>query len=101
MTSIQSYILNHDPEDPLIRQLRHTNIAAGHPFMYHSDQLPEGQVIFEYPNGSFQVETRTGTGTFQVVRPATPAEITALKQEYAHLFWTPHRLYCGWRQWCR
>ncbi|OLY94563.1 hypothetical protein [Cnuella takakiae] len=81
MTAIQPYDLSSKLDDEIIKQLRLADLAAGHPFLYHSNLLPDGQVFFEYPNGSFQVETRTGTGTFQVIRPATIQEITALKQE--------------------
>ncbi|OLY95649.1 hypothetical protein SAMN05444008_12028 [Cnuella takakiae] len=86
MSIIQPYTLVKDDGNSVIRALRLTDLAAGHPFMYHSDLLPEGQVFFEYPDGSFRVEIRTSAGTFQILRLATPKEIAALKQEYVHLF---------------
>jgi hypothetical protein len=86
MTTIQPYILAHKDDDSVLRELRLSDLAANLPFMYHSTLLPANQVFFEYPDGTFRVETRTGTGNFQVLRSATPEEVIALKQEYAHLF---------------
>lgn len=86
MTITQPYALVQDDGDSVIRELRLSDLAAGNPFMYHSDLLPQGQVFFEYPDGSLRVETRTSAGTFHVLRLATTEEIAALKLEYAHLF---------------
>lgn len=62
------------------RELRKSTLATGAPFLCMTEHLPSNEVIFEYPNGQFEVTMITGVLTpRQFLRLATPSEIQNIR----------------------
>ena len=71
-----------------IKEIRANDFKNGMPFMMLSENLPEGQAYFEFPDGHFEVREVLTVGIeydFEILRVINSEEINLLRIEYADI----------------
>ena len=66
-----------------VKKLRLENLKNGHPFMINSNDLPDRQCYYEYPDGSITLVSMSENGReFILIRVLSKAESNKLRHKF-------------------